>query len=629
MGEAKHDGLAIPGRVVLARELAFTLGALRVHPSTRQVEADGRSETLEPRVMQVLVALARANGAVVTREELVESCWDGVVVGDNAVHRVLSRLRQIALQTDAGFTIKTIPRVGYRLATADRQSPGSEREAIDDGSRPAHRPLLIALSLAAIIAVAGTLTLVARQRTPEAAPPATIAIDPLNTPTNDGAAQTLSLALSADVSQIVAGNARHLAIVDPAKAHAVFSVAGNAETIGADVHAAVRLIDVKTGAILWSDNFVRRTSEIDSLREELAIRLADVLSCGLKPTEVRRNQLELDTVRTFLKACEVKHIDVQQAEATDLFGDLTERNPTFAAAWSEYALALARRSSLGGGTATPRQIESAARRALALDPNQAGPYLALLNTLPPSDWVGRHRLLEEAARADPDDLGVLTAQAGQLASIGRVADLLPLAEHVARAEPMVPAAYSNLAEAYAYSGRLEAARKVLAGAYRRWPDDAFTGEPRFEIEARFGNPAAAAAMLKGQSRLSRYSARQRSAWLALIAARTSGDRARASRRLVQLARDADPGETIDLIQHLAMLGRTDEAYALALKLPPLSGVFADVWFRNYMARFRRDPRFPALMKSRGVAAIWRESRLMPDFCSEESLPYRCTDLVSN
>ncbi|HET7606465.1 MAG TPA: winged helix-turn-helix domain-containing protein [Sphingomicrobium sp.] len=629
MGEAKHDGLAIPGRVVLARELPFALGTLKVHPPIRQVEANGRSETLEPRVMQVLVALARAEGAVVTRDELVECCWDGVVVGDNAVHRVLSRLRQIAVQADAGFTIETIPRVGYRLATVDRQYPGSEGGAIAAAGSPKRRFLTIALSLAAIVAVGVTTTLIGRLRTPDAPPPAIVAIEPLSTPRNDGAAQTLSIALAADVSQIVAGNAPDLTIVDPAKARPAFSVAGSAETIGADVHAAVRLVDVKNGAILWSDNFVRQASEIDSLRQELAIRLGDVLSCGLGPVQVRSNQLELDTVRTFLKACEEKHIDLQQAEVTDLFADVVERSPAFAAAWSEYAMALARRSSLGGGASTPEEIESAARRALALDPNQALPYLALLDTLGPSDWIGRHRLLDQAARAEPNDPAILAAQASQFASIGRVRDALPLAERVARASPMVPAAYSNLAEGYAYSGRLDAARKVLAEAYRRWPRDAFTGEPRFEIEARFGNPAAAAAMLKRQGSLSRYSARQRSAWLALIRARTSGDRAGASRRLVQLAQGADPGETIDLIQHLTMLGRTDEAYALALKLTPLSTVFADVWFRNYMAPFRRDPRFPALMKNRGVAAIWRESQLMPDFCSEEPLPYRCTDLVSN
>lgn len=628
MGEAKHDGLAIPGRVVLARELPFTLGALKVHPSTRQLEANGQSETLEPRVMQVLVALARANGAVVTRDELVECCWDGVVVGDNAVHRVLSRLRQIAAQADADFTIETIPRVGYRLATADRQQSALGIAAKTGGRRAKRRSLAIALSLAAMLAVGLTITLVVRSRTPDAAPAAMVAIEPLSTPRNDDAAQSLSLALSADVSQIVTGNAPHLAIVDPVKAQPRFSVAGNAETIGTDVHAAVRLVDAKSGAILWSDNFVRRASEIDALREELAIRLGDVLSCGLGPAEVRRNQLEVDTVRTFLKACEEKHIELQQAEVTDLFEDVIKRSPAFAAAWSEYAMALTRRSSLGGGTASAKQIETAARRALALDPHQAGPYLALLDTLPPSDWIGRHRLLDEAARAEPDSMAVLAAQAGQLASIGRVRDSLPLAERIARAEPMVPAAYSNLAEGYAYSGRLDAARKVLAQAYRRWPHDAFTGEPRFEIEARFGNPATATAMLNGQSSLSRYSPRQRSAWLALIAARTSGNRAEASRRLLQLAQGADPGETIDLIQDLAMLGRTDEAYALALRLPPVSGAFADVWFRNYMAPFRRDPRFPALMKSRGVAAIWRESRLMPDFCSEEALPYRCADLVS-
>ena len=38
MGEEKHDGLAVPGHIILAHELPFTIGVLRVDPPTRQVE---------------------------------------------------------------------------------------------------------------------------------------------------------------------------------------------------------------------------------------------------------------------------------------------------------------------------------------------------------------------------------------------------------------------------------------------------------------------------------------------------------------------------------------------------------------------------------------------------------------
>src|SRR5439155_24551848 len=101
-----HDQLAIPARVDLAREAPFTLGGISVRPATRQILYSGASETLEPRVMQVLVALYRGGGDVVTRDQLIDSCWDGRIVGDNALHRVISRIRDVASIPQSGFAIE-------------------------------------------------------------------------------------------------------------------------------------------------------------------------------------------------------------------------------------------------------------------------------------------------------------------------------------------------------------------------------------------------------------------------------------------------------------------------------------------------------------------------------------------
>lgn len=116
MGEEKHDGLAIPGHIVLAHEPPFSVGELRVDPPTRQIERQGQSETLEPRVLQVLVALVRADGRIVTRDELIAWCWSGRIVGEDAIHRAIFRLRQVAAEIGGGsFSIETITKVGYRL----------------------------------------------------------------------------------------------------------------------------------------------------------------------------------------------------------------------------------------------------------------------------------------------------------------------------------------------------------------------------------------------------------------------------------------------------------------------------------------------------------------------------------
>src|SRR5829696_7193106 len=152
MGETRHDGLAIPGRVVLAHELPFNIGMLTVHPATRQVECDGNHATIEPRVMQVLVALGRASGSIVTRDELIDRCWDGRIVSDDAINRVLSRIRQIANGIGGGsFAMETIARVGYRL---NRASEGANVDLsappLPKTSSLSRRRLVIGASFAAV-----------------------------------------------------------------------------------------------------------------------------------------------------------------------------------------------------------------------------------------------------------------------------------------------------------------------------------------------------------------------------------------------------------------------------------------------------------------------------------------------
>jgi DNA-binding winged helix-turn-helix (wHTH) protein/tetratricopeptide (TPR) repeat protein len=102
--------------IVLAHEKSFRIGPVDVRPSTRTIAREDKEEILEPRVMQVLVALAQERGAVVSRDDLVEACWNGRVVGDDAINRVIGRLRRTAEGIGADvFSIDTITRVGYRL----------------------------------------------------------------------------------------------------------------------------------------------------------------------------------------------------------------------------------------------------------------------------------------------------------------------------------------------------------------------------------------------------------------------------------------------------------------------------------------------------------------------------------
>ncbi|HLK26422.1 MAG TPA: winged helix-turn-helix domain-containing protein [Caulobacteraceae bacterium] len=122
--------------VDLAREPDIRLGPAKIRPSRRELVVEGRRVRLEPRVMQVLVALTAAHGGVVSREELIERCWKGRIVGEDAVYRCIQQLRRLAAQEPA-FCIETIARVGYRLTAIDACAAESRRR-----SMPPRRGLL-------------------------------------------------------------------------------------------------------------------------------------------------------------------------------------------------------------------------------------------------------------------------------------------------------------------------------------------------------------------------------------------------------------------------------------------------------------------------------------------------------
>lgn len=131
-------------RVELSMEPPFVLGSATVRPAALEVAwPSERVETLEPRVMQVLVALHRARGEPVSRDELSELCWEGRIVGEDALNRCVARLRKV-LACDPRLVIDTIPKIGYRLragARAERGVSGATASVVDSPAEGAAAPL--------------------------------------------------------------------------------------------------------------------------------------------------------------------------------------------------------------------------------------------------------------------------------------------------------------------------------------------------------------------------------------------------------------------------------------------------------------------------------------------------------
>ncbi|MEM1380987.1 MAG: winged helix-turn-helix domain-containing protein [Pseudomonadota bacterium] len=146
---------------------AFRVGDVRVAPDLNRLDGGDRSAQLEPRVMDVLVALARADGAVVSRQDLIDRVWGEEAGSDDGLSRAVSLLRSaIGEVGDEDRYIETIPRRGYRLAVpvvdiaepeaapsvqADDPGPATARSALPWPMRLAAGGLAVALLIAAFL----------------------------------------------------------------------------------------------------------------------------------------------------------------------------------------------------------------------------------------------------------------------------------------------------------------------------------------------------------------------------------------------------------------------------------------------------------------------------------------------
>lgn len=111
-------------------EGGFWLEDWNVQPSQNRISKDGQTVQLEPKVMQVLVTLARRPGQTVTKEQFMEEVWGDTVVTNDVLSRCISELRKV-LGDDARDPryIETIRKTGYRLIASvshTRVAPESE-----------------------------------------------------------------------------------------------------------------------------------------------------------------------------------------------------------------------------------------------------------------------------------------------------------------------------------------------------------------------------------------------------------------------------------------------------------------------------------------------------------------------
>jgi len=101
---------------VLSAPLLF--GSCEIRPAQRQLLVDGQPLTLGARAFDVLIALVERRERIVTKTELLDLAWPGLVVEENNLQVQISALRK-ALGASA---ISTVPGRGYQFTLAETRA---------------------------------------------------------------------------------------------------------------------------------------------------------------------------------------------------------------------------------------------------------------------------------------------------------------------------------------------------------------------------------------------------------------------------------------------------------------------------------------------------------------------------
>jgi DNA-binding winged helix-turn-helix (wHTH) protein/tetratricopeptide (TPR) repeat protein len=104
----------------------YEFGPYVLDAAERRLSNAGRVVTIAPKAHDLLVALVRRAGTLVTKRELLDLVWHDVAVEEGVLSVYISALRKSLDDRGKGGTyIETVPRAGYRFSAAVTRQPAA------------------------------------------------------------------------------------------------------------------------------------------------------------------------------------------------------------------------------------------------------------------------------------------------------------------------------------------------------------------------------------------------------------------------------------------------------------------------------------------------------------------------
>ena len=139
-------------------------GEYRFDTSTHELKNQEYSVSLDPRMVALLRFFLANPNRIISRDELQQAIWQGVIVTDNAINKLVASLRKtLADDPKSPRYIQTVPKQGYRFIatvhTQDSLNTNGHVDEINTNTQPKSRNLAVKAALPVLICTVVVLLL--------------------------------------------------------------------------------------------------------------------------------------------------------------------------------------------------------------------------------------------------------------------------------------------------------------------------------------------------------------------------------------------------------------------------------------------------------------------------------------
>jgi serine/threonine protein kinase/tetratricopeptide (TPR) repeat protein len=259
-----------------------------------------------------------------------------------------------------------------------------------------------------------------------------------------------------------------------------YALEGGVRRSGDRLRITAQLVRVSDDSSLWSETYERQLADVFAVQDDITRRIVATLTRTLRitPADPSRPNVSPRSVEAYNyyllgRYHWNKRTETGMQQALELFQKAIGADPLYAPAHSGLADASALMvSNWFGPPELYDTAAAAARRAIELDPTLGEGYASLgyvkLHSL--WDWAGAEADLRRAVELNPSYVPARQWLSTFLASTGRFAEALPLAEGAVQLDPLSILARVSLGTVYIFDARFEEAIRQFRQAVAMEPN---------------------------------------------------------------------------------------------------------------------------------------------------------------